>query len=114
MRVAPHLLHDGLLLNVAVLGLGMLYELVLPVVSNPAGLAAVRFLLGVSPFVVVAIANRRESLQAVLALVGLFASVDADVHQEVASLVKLFVAVSALVVRHVLESRLPQTARALL
>jgi hypothetical protein len=59
----------------------MFYELVLPIVSNPAGLAAIRFLLGMSPFVVVAIANRRESLQAVLALVGLFASVDAYVHQ---------------------------------
>ena len=45
-----------------------------------------------SSLMVVTVADRRESLWAELALVGLLASVDADVHLEVASLVELLVA----------------------
>lgn len=76
----------------------MFDELILAVVAHAARVAPVGLLVGVASLVVIAIANRGESLAAVLALVGLFARVDPHVHQKVPALVELLVAVGALVV----------------
>lgn len=76
----------------------MLYKLVLAIVPNTARITPVRLLVGVSPLVVISVADCCESLGAVLALVGLFSSVDSHMDQKVAPLVELFVAVGTLVV----------------
>lgn len=78
----------------------MLYELVLPIVPHTTRITPVRLLVGVSSLVVISVPNCRESLGAVLALVWLFPSVDSHMHQKVAPLVELFVAVGTLVVWH--------------
>ena len=75
---------------------GMLYKLVLAIVSNSASVTHIGLLIGVSSFMVVSISNRREPFSAMFALVGLFTSMNTHVHKQVPSLVELFLTIATL------------------
>lgn len=82
----------GILTVAIVFGLAVLYQLVLPVVSDVTLGALVGLLVDVPSVVVISVANCRESLVALATLVGFFAGVYTHVHEEVAAFVERLVA----------------------
>lgn len=73
----------------------MLDKLVLAVVANSTSIALVGLLIRVAAFMIIAVANCREPLRTVFALVGLFAGVDSNMHQKITPLIELLAAVTA-------------------
>ena len=73
-------------------GLNMLDELILAIVADIAHVALVRFVVGVAPLVIILVTNRRECPWTVRALVGLLASVDSHVDEQVAAFVEVLLA----------------------
>jgi hypothetical protein len=73
-------------------------KLVFSIIADPARVTVVGFFLKVTTLVVISISNSRETLGAVLALIGLLARVDAHVDEEISSLIEQLFTVSALVV----------------
>lgn len=76
-------------------GLCMLDKLVLAVVAYSTSIALVGLLIRVAAFMIIAVANCREPLRTVFALVGLLAGVDSHMHQKITPLIELFAAVTA-------------------
>lgn len=66
----------------------VLDELVLPIVPDGALFADIRFVVSMSPFMVLAVSNRGESFRAMKALVRFLSRVSTHVDQQVALLGK--------------------------
>ena len=69
-------------------GFAVFHQLVLAIIADTASAALVRFLVGVSALMVVAIADGSEALNAVRTFVGLFSSVSTHMYKQVATFIK--------------------------
>ena len=69
-------------------GFAVFHQLVLAIIADTASAALVRFLVGVSALMVVAIADGSEALNAVRTFVWLFPSVSTHMYKQVATFIK--------------------------
>ena len=69
-------------------GFAVFHQLVLAIIADTASTALVRFLVGVSALMVVAIADGSEALNAVRTFVWLFSSVSTHMYKQVATFIK--------------------------